>query len=46
MITNIAPYLTFRLVMLNHRKNKEIKIASDVTTAMNIKSGSDTDISS
>ena len=46
IITSITAYLTFRLAMLNHRKNKEIKIASDVTTAMNMNSGRDTDISS
>ena len=39
-------HLMFRLVMLNHRKNRETSIAIDVTTAMNMNSGRDTDSSS
>lgn len=39
-------YLMFRLAMLNHRKNRERRIAIDVTTAMNMNSGRDTDSSS
>lgn len=45
-LINYLLYLIFRLAMLNHRKKRETNIAIDVRTAMNMKSGRDTDISS